>query len=100
MKYRTNCETSYPTEYIFFLFLFRFIKQRPLRVIEAVLVGLISSVIAFNLIYFKEDCVTLGSPNITHKLQVSMLLNIIVFDPSKIQYISYTDAVLLPLSPS
>eukprot|EP00794_Sanderia_malayensis_P009333 gene9333-10316_t len=51
------------------VFRMRFIKQRPLRVIEAVLVGLISSVVAFNLIYFKEDCISIGNPNITHKLQ-------------------------------
>ena len=48
----------------------RFIKQRPLRVIEALIVGMISSVVAFNLIYFKPDCAPFGNNNATDVLQV------------------------------
>eukprot|EP00112_Aurelia_sp_Birch-Aquarium-sp1_P015614 Seg3478.1 transcript_id=Seg3478.1/GoldUCD/mRNA.D3Y31 product="Chloride channel 7 alpha subunit" protein_id=Seg3478.1/GoldUCD/D3Y31 len=51
------------------IFRMRFIKQRPLRVLEAVIVGLISSVIAFNLIYFKSECAPVGNENGTHILQ-------------------------------
>lgn len=49
----------------------RFVKHRPLRVIEAIIVGMISSVVAFNLIYFKPDCAPVGNINTTDVLQVN-----------------------------
>jgi len=51
------------------IFRAKFIKQRPLRVIEALIVGMISSVVAFNLIYFKPDCAPFGNNNATDVLQ-------------------------------
>lgn len=41
-----------------------------MRVLEAVVVALMSACSAFGLIYFCNDCRPLGSANITHPLQV------------------------------
>lgn len=51
------------------IFRAKFVKHRLLRVLEAVIIGMISSVVAFNLIYFKPDCVPVGNSNATDVLQ-------------------------------
>ncbi|XP_057310873.1 H(+)/Cl(-) exchange transporter 7-like [Hydractinia symbiolongicarpus] len=47
----------------------RFVKNRPLRVIESLIVATMSSCVAFSLIYFYNDCQPVGSYNSTGTLQ-------------------------------
>ena len=55
------------------IFRVRFIKNRPMRVIESLLVATMSSCVAFSLIYFHNDCQPVGVYNTTATLQVSLL---------------------------
>lgn len=52
---------------------FRFVKSKPLRVIESLIVATMSSCVAFSLIYFYDDCRPLGNFNMTQTLQVRYL---------------------------
>ena len=52
---------------------FRFVKSKPLRVIESLIVATMSSCVAFSLIYFYDDCRPLGNFNATQTLQVRCL---------------------------
>ncbi|XP_066926513.1 H(+)/Cl(-) exchange transporter 7-like [Clytia hemisphaerica] len=51
------------------IFRVRFIKNRPMRVIEALIVATMSSCVAFSLIYFHNDCRPVGTFNTTATLQ-------------------------------
>uniref|UniRef100_T2MFU2 Chloride channel protein n=1 Tax=Hydra vulgaris TaxID=6087 RepID=T2MFU2_HYDVU len=51
------------------MFRVRFIKNRPMRVIESVIIAIISSCVTFCLIYFQSDCKPEGLFNATQTLQ-------------------------------
>ena len=51
------------------IFRMRFVKNRPMRVLESLIVAIMSSCVAFTLIYFNNDCQPVGVYNSTQTLQ-------------------------------
>jgi len=51
------------------IFRIRFVKSKPMRVIECLMVATMSSCVAFSLIYFYNDCQPVGNYNMTQTLQ-------------------------------
>lgn len=52
------------------LICFRFVKKNWVRVVEALVVSVMSATVAFVLIYFYHDCKPIGAANISRPLQV------------------------------
>ena len=52
------------------LILNRYVKKNWARVVEAMIVSVMSATFAFVLIYFYHDCKPIGAANITRPLQV------------------------------
>ena len=51
-------------------FISRYVRKNWLRVVEAMIVSVMSATSAFALIYFYDDCKPIGAANITRPLQV------------------------------
>lgn len=52
-------------------FRMKYVKDRPFRLVEALLVGLLTTALAFTMMYFSSDCLPVGDEPLANPLQMS-----------------------------